>query len=385
MDLNNIESYNYNLPEGFIAQYPHSPADECKLLIYRKKEKKKKTNIFKDIVDLIEPNTTIFFNNSKVIKARLPIIEWKYEYEWKIKTLKKWEIFFIENKWWNTYNTMIYPGNKLKTWTIIHLDNKNKIKIKDISEEWRIVEIQWDKFEKILENYWQMPLPPYIKYSKEKEKPYQPIFAKEPWSTASPTASLHFTSKLLEELKNKWINQEYTTLHVGLWTFKIVNVSNIQDYDIHTEITEIDKNIWWKIFEANKKWNILATWTTVTRTLESLPYLYKKISKQLNIDNDIKRFWESKTENITNKEYEKFIKKIEIKWDKIQFETKLFIYPWFKFKIIDELITNFHLPKSSLLMLVAWFMWHKNMFDCYDFAIKNNYRFFSFGDAMYIK
>jgi S-adenosylmethionine:tRNA-ribosyltransferase-isomerase (queuine synthetase) len=122
----------------------------------------------------------------------------------------------------------------------------------------------------------------------------------------------------------------------------------------------------------------LATWTTVTRTLESLPYLYKKISNQLNLWEDIKKFWESTTEDINQKQYENFIKTIEIKSNEIQFETKLFIYPWFKFKIINELITNFHLPKSSLLMLVAWFIWHKNMFDCYDFAIKNKYRFFSY-------
>jgi S-adenosylmethionine:tRNA ribosyltransferase-isomerase len=280
---------------------------------------------------------------------------------------------------------MVFPWKKFNIWTTIYLTENIKIHIKKISYEGRIIEVEWGNFENILKDYWQMPLPPYIEYTKEKEEPYQPIFASKPWSTASPTASLHFTSNLLEELKKKWITQHYTTLHIWLGTFKIVEVSNIEKYDIHTEITEIEADIWDKIYKAKLKWKILATWTTVTRTLESLPYLYKKIENSLTLSNQVRKFWEWISNNITEKQYDNFIKTVTNQWKEIQFETKLFIYPWFSFKIIDELITNFHLPKSSLLMLVAWFMWHKNMFDCYNFAIQNNYRFFSFGDVMYIR
>jgi len=248
------------------------------------------------------------------------------------------------------------------------------------------------KIEDILEKYWIMPLPPYIQYSKDKEKPYQPIFAQKPWSVAAPTASLHFTENLLNKLKEKWCKFEYTTLHIWLGTFKKVDTQDITKYDIHSETVQINLDIFEKIakYKLNKKPTI-AVWTTVTRTLESLPYLWKYLKNKNLISNFSKstiNFWDKLTENIENeKKYIFDVKEIASNWNKncLYFKTKLYIYPWFNFKIIDQLITNFHLPKSSLLMLVAAFMGYENMIKTYQYAIKKKYKFFSFWDAMWIR
>jgi len=402
MDLYKLSSYDYKLPKELIAQKAHIPADECKLLYC--KNWKLKDLIFKDIKDLLSDNDILFFNNSKVVKARIKgshdfkqdlqddnikfIIIWQ---NWEEKHCKNCEILFLKKLENNIFEALVRPWKKFKIWTKIKIENQNKkyfFEVLDFTSEWRKIKYlgEEDIFE-VLEQIWKMPLPPYIEYSKEKESPYQPVQAKKEGSVAAPTASLHFTKQLFEDLKQKWVEQLESTLHIWIWTFKVVDVEDITKYDIHSEMVEIPIDIFKKIFEAKKLWKkVVAVGTTWTRILESLPYLYRKLQK-INSDNyqKIKNDYFDGLE-LKNEDIDKFIDwDIFIENDIIYFDTKLYIFPWFKYKIVDKLITNFHLPKSSLLMLVAAFMWFEDMMNAYEYAIKNKYRFFSFWDAMFIE
>lgn len=375
----NINNYDYILPKELIAQYPCEKADECRLL--HADTNWIKNLQFKDIENIIDNNTVMFLNNTKVIKSRIILNDKKiYSINKKVeKIIKKWELFFLKKIDDNKFEALVYPWKKIQEWYELEID-WYYFRVIGNSIDWRIFETNCTDIENLFNKHWQMPLPPYISYSKDKEQPYQPIFASKSWSTASPTASLHFTQDLIKKLELKWVNIEYWTLHVWLWTFKVVDVEEIEKYDIHKEQVEFDINIFQKI-ENIKMQNktILGIWTTITRSLESLPYLRK-----------INRIWKSKyrdemTKEITIEQAKEFIHNLNITENNIKFETKLFIYPWRNFYIIDELITNFHLPKSSLLMLVSAFIWLEETKAIYDYAIKNKYRFFSFGDAMYIK
>lgn len=375
----NINDYDYTLPQELIAQHPCDKADECKLLIVD--DNWIKDLQFKEIENIIDKNTVMFLNNTKVIKSRIPLINVKVysDKSSREKKIDKWELFFLKMIDTNKFEALVYPWKKFQVWHVLVLW-WYELKVLEITLEWRIFETNCPDIEELLDRIWQMPLPPYIKYSKDKEHPYQTIFAAKSWSTASPTASLHFTKELINNIEEKWIIIEYWTLHIWLWTFKKVDVEKIKDYDIHKEQVEFDLNIFQKI-ESIKKSNkkILSIWTTITRSLESLPYLRK-----------INKIWKNEyrdnlTKEITIEQAKEFIHNIIIENNIIKFETKLFIYPWRKFYITDELITNFHLPKSSLLMLVSAFVWFNETKQIYEYAINNNYRFFSFGDAMYIK
>jgi len=231
-----------------------------------------------------------------------------------------------------------------------------------------------------------MPLPPYITYDESLADPYQPVFASSAWSVAAPTASLHFTSDLISQLESQWIQSLYTTLHVWLGTFKPVNVQSITSYDIHSERIEVDLDIWSKLAAAkNIGKNILAVGTTVTRTLESLPYLWKVLQDIWKTNDLTVQYRDTLSTDITLSDAKKIIWEVNIIDGKIFFDSKLFLYPGKKFYIIDELITNFHLPKSSLLMLVAGLVWYDQMREIYKYAIDQQYRFYSFGDAMWLK
>jgi len=394
-DLLNIKLYDYKLPKDLIAQKPSIPPDTCKLLHWNWE---KITDLrFKDIINFLSSNDVLFFNNSKVIKARIlfSINNEKSKINnhkkndllhWNIDKNGKMEILFLKKLGNNIFEALVRPWKKFKIWKKIKLW-KYIFEILDYTQDGRIIKLhsQEDIFN-VLEKIGILPLPPYIEYSKDKEKPYQPIIAQKKGSIASPTASLHFTSNLLKQLKNKWIKFIESTLHIWLWTFKIIDTENIQDYQIHSETIEILSDIFDKIAENKLKWKkIIAVWTTSTRILESLPYLYKKI-KNNTLKIKYYEYWDKITNNITYKEINKFINwnALVKKWI-IIFDTKLYIYPWFKYKIIDKLITNFHLPRSSLLLLVTAFMGYENMMKCYHHAIKNWYKFFSFGDAMFIE
>ena len=396
MNLTKLSSYNYDLPKELIAQTAYNPADECKLLYY--KDWEIKDLIFKDILDFLDENHILFFNNSKVVKARITgdveingdlgdnIKFYMIDEKGNKRECKNCEILFLKKVEWNTFEALVRPGKKFKVWRKFDI-NGYIFEVVDFTKEWRLIKLHSDEdiFD-VLEKLWQMPLPPYISYSKEKETPYQPVQAKKEGSVAAPTASLHFTKELFEKLEEKWVWKLESTLHIGMWTFKTVDVEDITDYDIHSETVEIPLDIFKKLGEAKEQWKkVVAVGTTWTRILESLPYLWVEVGRN---SEEIGRnlFFKELAKDISDEEVKKFIaSKPVISNGTISFDTKLYIYPWFKYKLVDKLITNFHLPKSSLLMLVAAFMWYENMMKAYKHAVENKYRFFSFGDAMFIE
>ena len=226
--------------------------------------------------------------------------------------------------------------------------------------------------EEMMLAYGELPLPPYIDYTKAKEEDYQTVFAEKSGSVAAPTASLHFTRELLDKLPQEKIS---ITLHVGLGTFQGVDTPDIRDYHIHREMVEIEKSLFSRIASLKKDdKKILAIGTTVCRTLESLPHLWKAFGQtiQENFDLDTRAYWESLSGE------DSYIGNIEIRDETIFFETSIFIYPGKSFQIVDDLITNFHLPESSLLLLVSAFMGREQTMTLYTKAIENDYRFFSF-------
>lgn len=382
----NIESYDFHLPEEQIAQIPHDPVDACKLLYIDRDKKKLDDHQFN--VSLLwhcSDNQVIFFNNSKVVKARIILNNVVISFEGKERILKDAEMFYlwIHKPW--VYQFMVRPWSKFPIWSRFRIYNS----LFTVIWNWeygRLIQFDGDIYT-FLQQYGQMPLPPYIVHKQEKEALYQPVIAKTPWSVASPTASLHFTTELLDKLISKWVTLDYVTLHVGIGTFRTIKTSNIKNYDIHSEQCEIDYDLFHRIYEykSNAK-KIIAVGTTSCRTLESLPYVWYSLSREKKSrcsdsciayrNNILDIYWIHSQSSISH----------VIEWNEnIQFDCKLFITPGFSLKIIDELITNFHLPKSSLLVLVASIMGYEFMMHAYEHAIKKNYMFYSFWDAMWIR
>ncbi len=359
-DLYKLSSYFYELPTERIAQSPANPRDSSRLLIWdTKSEEINYEHRFKDIINFLEPDDLLVLNNTKVIPARIICNR---------KSGGKTEIFLLNplNENYLEWEVLVKPARK------IHKDSEIEIsdyKIRITGEKDNgIRTIKFTNIEsrngiiEFLEKYGKVPLPPYIKNndSNKFRNEYQTVFAKNEGSVAAPTASLHFTETLLEEIKLKGIKIAYVTLHVGLGTFRPVQSEDIREHKIHTEHCEISMETVNAIKECKKKnARVIASGTTAARTLES------------------------------------FCKNDEITHGILN--TDLFIYPGYKFKIVDALITNFHLPESSLIMLVASFLADKSgyygreeimlskLLDTYEFAALNNWRFFSFGDAMFIK
>lgn len=338
LDLLKTSSYDYNLPNELIATYPVQPADSAKLLVYNKKTKSISHTIFKNLLDFIPKDTEIFFNDTKVIKARI---------YGKKQTGGKIELLFNKPLVNNQY--LVYIRGRVSLGSIISFDKGLSVEIIALQEDGtRIVKFYKDKKEldflslvEVLNHIGHLPLPPYLKREDEESdnKNYQTLFAKNYGAVAAPTASLHFTPKLLDDLKNRY-NTNYLTLHVGAGTFKPVEAENIMDHPMHSEFYEIPKNSK-DILDKDSK--ILAVGTTVTRTIE-----YYNDTKKLNG------------------------------------EANLFLNPLNKPKRVDYLLTNFHLPKSTLIMLVASFIGLEETLKIYNEAIKEKYRFFSYGDAMLI-
>ncbi len=398
-DIYDINSYNYDLPESQIAQNPTQPQHDCKLLHCKIADDKiiMEDKIFRDIIDILTPNDVIYFNNSQVVPSRIYIScdnkdqkilqgDWVFQIlviwpDWLQKILQNWEIFWLRRLSSDTHEFLVRPWSKLKTWTKIYIW-LHELTIVSNTQEGREVRISPDiNIYQFLDKYGSMPLPPYIWYDKSKDQSYQPIFAAVPGSVASPTASLHFTDYIMDNLVKKWISQNFVTLHVGMWTFKSVNVQNIKDYEIHAESAEVNLDIFEEIYQQKidgKK--ILSVGTTSARTMESLPYVYILLKDKLSMSDKSKIWRNDLTKNLDKSDY---ITNIYIS-ENIVFETQIYIYPLYQWKIVDKLITNFHLPKSSLMMLVASLMWYDNMTKSYKHAIDNDYRFYSFGDAMYI-
>ena len=351
-----LSDFNYNLPKELIAQTPIEPRDHSRLLKLDKTTWEVTENKFYSILDELTENDVLVINKTKVINARL---------HWKIESWKTVEIFLHKQINNNTWDCLVFPWKKLKPWKKVSFflppigGKYPKVNggpilegvIISISDKWRIVEFNkwWIEFLKIVEKLWEVPLPPYIKEKLENSDRYQTVFNEISWSVAAPTAWLHFTPELLEKLKEKGVKIEKVLLHVWLWTFAWVETDDITEHKMHSEYIELEKDTAKRLNNYKVNWKrIIAVWTTSIRVLESFTQNNWKINH----------------------------------WNK---ETNIFIYPWYKWKFVDAMITNFHLPKSTLLMLVSSFAWKENIDNAYQYAIDNKFRFFSFWDAMFIR
>lgn len=349
-----LSEYDYDLPEELIAQMPADKRENSKMMVLNRKDRTISHKHFYDIVDLIEPNTLLVMNNTKVLPARL--IGHK-------DTGAKIEVFLLKSVE-NSENgclwdVLIKPSKRVKPDTVIKISDELSVKaLKRLEEngEW-LVELIYEgkNVLDVLHRNGQIPLPPYIERKIPNEdlkkldfERYQTVYAKDEGSVAAPTAGLHFTKEILEKLQNKGVELAYVTLNVGLGTFRPVQCENVLEHKMHSETFEISEKASEQINRAKREGRkIVAVGTTTVRTLETA--------------------------------YQKFgcIKPCHD-------HSELFIYPPFEFKVIDNLITNFHLPKSTLLMLVSALAGKDFIFEAYKEAIENNYRFFSYGDCMYI-
>lgn len=390
----NLSDYDYDLPQSLIAQELASPADSAKLLFFDKSGWTISDHNFHELPGLIPEWSHLFFNTSKVVKARIPVPEYDGEIFFLEKTIDEY-----------TFEALVRPGKKMKVWQILHIQNYT-FEILGMTEQWRVVRSSHPILE-VLEDIGQMPLPPYITYDESKSTSYQPIQAKQPGSVAAPTASLHFTQQIFDDLKKNNCTTHEVVLHIWLWTFKQVDTETIQDYAIHSEHIEITTQTFENIASIKQGTKpLIAIWTTVTRSLESLPYLRALFNNQAKslVSSDTHHYWEKVTKKITKEQANTYIKSWKITGNGtihpkqswwydvhpndstiVSFESTLYIYPWFEYKVINQLVTNFHLPKSSLLMMIAGFIWYKKMLQVYQYAIQNKYMFYSFGDAMLIK
>ena len=338
------EDFDFDLPEELIAQTPLLHRDESKLLVLDKKTGNTEHHIFKDIIDYLNPGDTLVLNDTKVIPARL--------YGVKEDTGACIEVLLLKEHDNGNWECLVKPAKRVHIDTIISFgDGKLKAKCVSLGDDGiRVFELIYSGIlYEILDELGEMPLPPYIHEKLNDRDRYQTVYAKNIGSAAAPTAGLHFTNDLLESIKSKGINIVYVTLHVGLGTFRPVNVSDINDHKMHSEFYMMSKESALVLNNTKKSGGrIISVGTTSTRTLETIMNLYGEFRECSG-------------------------------W------TDIFIYPGYEFKAIDALITNFHLPKSTLVMLVSALAGREHILSAYKEAISNNYRFFSFGDAMFIK
>ena len=335
--------FYYDLPQELIAQDPLEDRSASRLMVLDKKTGKIQHHIFKEIVNYLNPGDCLVINDTKVIPARL--------YGAKVGTDAKIEVLLLKRKENNIWETLVKPGKKAKIGTKISFGEGLLIgEVVDIVEEGnRLIQFTYEGiFEEILDQLGQMPLPPYITHQLKDKNRYQTVYAKHDGSAAAPTAGLHFTPELLEEIRAKGVNIAHVTLHVGLGTFRPVKVEDVTQHHMHSEFYVVEEDQAALINETKKKGGkIISVGTTSLRTLES-----------------------ASTED--------GILKAGSGW------TDIFIYPGYRFKIVDRLITNFHLPESTLIMLVSALAGKEHIMAAYEEAVKDKYRFFSFGDAMFI-
>ena len=341
----NLHDFYYDLPQELIAQDPLSDRSSSRLMVLDKKTGEIQHKIFKDVIDYLNPGDCLVINDTKVIPARL-IGE-------KVGTGAAIEVLLLTRKQdlKDTWEVLVKPGKKAKIGTQISFGGGKLIgEIVDIVEEGnRMIQFTYDGiFEEILDELGQMPLPPYITHRLEDKNRYQTVYAKHEGSAAAPTAGLHFTKELLERIQEKGIEIARVTLHVGLGTFRPVKESDVLKHHMHSEFYKIEQSEADKINKAKKEGHrVIAVGTTSTRTLEAAA--------------DENGFLTEKSG-----------------W------TEIFIYPGYQFKVIDALITNFHLPESTLVMLVSALAGREHVLAAYETAVEEKYRFFSFGDAMFI-
>lgn len=335
-----LKEFDFHIPKEFIAQSPYEKRDEAKLLIVDRKTNKTFDKKFYDIVDYFKENDVLVLNDTKVIPARLFGI--------KVSTNAKIEILLLKEIKKDVWKSLAKPSKKLKENEIIYISDNLKLKLLEkLDDGICIFQLIYEGILiEILEKLGHMPLPPYITKQLNDNSNYQTIYAKNLGSAAAPTAGFHFTSEIINKLKQKNVKIVYITLEVGLGTFRPVSVDNIEEHNMHSERYFINNDACDILNDAIlKKYDIIACGTTSLRALES------------NFDT---------------------------KFHSGVFDTDIFIYPGYKFKVVDKLITNFHLPKSSLLMLVSAFYSLDKIKDIYMHAVRKNYKFFSFGDAMFL-
>ena len=333
--------FYYDLPEAQIAQTPAEPRDASRLLVYDRKAKKIEDKIFRDVIDYLQDGDVLVVNNTKVIPARMYALT-PHGGVVEVLLLKRYDL--------NTWEVLMRPGKKGKIGVKMTIGGELSFEVKDITETGeRIVEFSYEgAFEDVLSRVGTMPLPPYIKEKLENQARYNTVYSKVDGSAAAPTAGLHFTDDLLARIKAKGVQVAEVLLHVGLGTFRPVSEEIITDHKMHSEYYQIGEEAAAIINKAKAEGRrVIAVGTTSVRTLES-------VADEQGMVRACKG------------------------------NTEIFLYPPYQMKCVDGLITNFHLPESTLIMLVACLTGREEILGVYEYAVKNNYRFFSFGDATLI-
>lgn len=340
-----IEDFDYDLPESLIAQTPLEERDQSRMLILDSKTGEYQDDYFYNVIDQLNPGDALVMNDSRVMPARI--------YGVKPETGGHVEVLLLNNTHGDEWETLVKPARRAKVGTKISFgDGALKATVtKELEHGGRLIEFEYDGiFMEILDKLGEMPLPPYIKEKLENPEMYQTVYSREVGSAAAPTAGLHFTKELLHKIEEKGVKLVYLTLHVGLGTFRPVSEKNIEDHKMHSEFYRLTEEAAATLNEVRKNGGrIVATGTTSIRTLETIGTKYNG----------------------------------EIKADSGW--TDIFIKPGYEWKVVQAFITNFHLPKSTLVMLVASFTGRENILNAYKHAVEEKYRFFSFGDAMFIK
>jgi len=339
------EDFDFDLPEELIAQTPLTDRASSRLLVLDSKTGKTQDKHFYDIIDELNPGDALVMNNTRVLPARL--------YGEKEDTGGHLEVLLLNNPEGDLWETLVKPAKRAKVGIQISFgDGRLKAVVEEeLDHGGRMVRFSYEGiFLEILESLGEMPLPPYIKKKLDDPERYQTVYAKENGSAAAPTAGLHFTEELLNKIQEKGIELVYLTLHVGLGTFRPVSVENIEDHDMHSEFYRLTKDSADRLNQVkNKGGRIVAVGTTTIRTLETIG---TKFDGEIKADSG---------------------------W------TDIFITPGYQYKVVDAFSTNFHLPKSTLVMMVSAFAGRDNILNAYKHAVEERYRFFSFGDAMFIK
>jgi S-adenosylmethionine:tRNA ribosyltransferase-isomerase len=338
-----IESFDYHLPESLIAQTPLKNRDESRLLVLGRKTGDIEHKYFKNVIDYLQAGDTLVLNDTRVMPARL--------FGLKEETGAKVEMLMLTQLEDDDWEVLLKPAKRIKTGDKLSFGDGKIIAecVEELNQGGRIMRLDYDGIlQERLDELGEMPLPPYIKERLDDPDRYQTVYAKASGSAAAPTAGLHFTDELLEQIKAKGVNITFITLHVGLGTFRPVSVENIDDHEMHSEYYQMDQETADLLNETKAKGHrVISVGTTSTRTLETIRASHNEFVADSG-------------------------------W------TDIFIFPGFEFKAIDGLITNFHLPKSTLVMLVSAFSTKDYILNAYHQAVKSEYRFFSFGDAMLI-
>ena len=335
--------FYFELPEELIAQDPLADRSDSRLLLLDKESGRTEHHIFKEIVDYLRPGDCLVLNNTKVLPARLMGI--------KEETGASIEVLLLKRKENDIWETLVKPGKKAKPGTkLVFGDGSLRAEVLEVVEEGnRLIRFSYDGiFEEVLDRLGEMPLPPYITHKLQDKNRYQTVYAKYDGSAAAPTAGLHFTEELLGQIEDKGVVIAYVTLHVGLGTFRPVKADNILEHHMHSEYYQVTEEAAQKINRAKEEGHrVICVGTTSCRTVESAA-------------------------------------KADGTLEECCGNTEIFIYPGYRFKVLDCLITNFHLPESTLVMLVSALAGRENVLSAYEEAVREKYRFFSFGDAMFL-